>query len=86
VGILPANDQTPWVQVLAILKPKMSRAEFDTWVAPTELLSLSGDVLTVGGANSVGIARLENGHRAEVEAAVREVIGRPLRVRFVVMA
>lgn len=80
-----SKDQTPWVQVLSILRRGMDRAEFDTWVQPTELLSLSGETLTIAAANSFGIERLEKRHRKEIEAAVREVIGRPVRVRFVVV-
>lgn len=82
----PSRDQTPWVQVLSILKRGMPRDEFETWVQPTELLSLSGDVLTVAGANSVGISKLENGHRGEIEAAAGEVFRRKVRIRFVVLS
>jgi len=80
------NDQTPWVQILAILKRSMDRCEFDTWVQPTEVLSLSGETLTLGCGNSIGMAKLENGHRAEIEAAAGEVLRRKVRVRFVVLS
>lgn len=80
----PPHDQTPWVQVLAIVKSGMPRDEFDTWVAQTELLSLAGGILTIATGNSIALAKLENGHRAGIEAAVASVFGRPLRVRFVV--
>jgi len=81
-----SNDQTPWVQILTILKRSMDRCEFDTWVQPTEVLSLSGETLTLGCGNSIGMAKLENGHRAEIEAAAGEVLRRKVRVRFVVLS
>ena len=80
----PSHDQTPWVQILTLLRRGMDRAEFDTWVQPTELLSLAGDVLTIGAASSFGVERLQSKHREEIEAAAREVLGRPVRARFVV--
>jgi len=80
----PSHDQTPWVQILTLLRRGMDRAEFDTWVQPTELVSLAGDVLTIGAASSFGVERLQSKHREEIEAAAREVLGRPVRVRFIV--
>jgi hypothetical protein len=80
----PSHDQTPWVQILTLLRRGMDRAEFDTWVQPTDLLSLAGDVLTIGAASSFGVERLQSKHREEIEAAAREVLGRAVRVRFIV--
>lgn len=78
-----SHDQTPWAQVLEILRRGMDRSEFDTWVEQTELLSLAGEMLTVGCSNGIGLLKLER-MKPEVEAAAKVVLGREVRVRFVV--
>lgn len=84
-AVPPSRDQTPWVQVLAALRLGMPRAEFDSWVRDSELVSLSADALVIGVANSFAADRLRTLHLPEIQAAAAQVLGRVVAIRISVI-
>jgi hypothetical protein len=84
-GLAPvsAHDQTLYVQALALLSRTLPKAEFVTWVQPTSVAeqALDGDVLRVvlAPANGYAAAAVRR-HIPAIEAALKEVSGRPTAV------
>lgn len=72
-----------WVQILRSLQEEMPRASFQTWVADIEVLSLSGDVLTLGARNAYARDWLESRLTRTVERMLVGILNRTIAVRFV---
>jgi chromosomal replication initiation ATPase DnaA len=81
---LPSNDQTPWVQALAILRNTLDRSAYSTWVENTVLLSSKNGTVTIGGMNALGVEWLREHVSINVAEALEKVLGRRVKVRFVV--
>jgi len=72
-----------WTQILRSLQEEMPRASFQTWVADIEVLSLSGDVLTLGARNAYARDWLESRLTKTVERMLVGILNRTIAVRFV---
>ena len=72
-----------WAQILRSLQEEMPRASFQTWVADIEVLSLSGDVLTLGARNAYARDWLESRLTKTVERMLVGILNRTIAVRFV---
>lgn len=72
-----------WAQILRSLQEEMPRASFQTWVADIEVLSLSGDVLTLGARNAYARDWLESRLTRTVERMLVGILNRNIAVRFV---
>ncbi len=79
----PSRDQTLFVQALALLRQRLPKAEFFTWIVDSEVASVveeDGEVrMQLRAANHYGSEKLRE-HREAIEAAVSEVAGRPASV------
>lgn len=71
-----------WTDVLDYVKPRVSREGFDTWLAPTKGIALSGSVLEVEVPNSFFADWLSQHYSAEVRAALTNVSRQELSVSF----
>ncbi len=72
-----------WQQVLSEVQLQMTKATFDTWVAPTFPLSLDDDTLTIGVRNAYAQQWLENRLRGILERVVNRVFAKPLDLKFI---
>ena len=73
-------------RILDAVRGRLRRRQFDTWFARTTLLSTSGEAVVLGVPNQFLSEWMTREYRPTVEAAVKEVFGRPLAVRFEVDA
>ena len=80
-----AEADRTWRAALGILYEELPRATFDTWVRDTELVGASADELTIAVANAYGRDWLEERVTPMAERAVAKIVGRPIRVRFVIV-
>jgi chromosomal replication initiator protein len=71
-----------WTDILDYVRPRVSREGFETWLAPTRGLALSGSVLDVEVPNSFFADWLSQHYSAEVRAALTSVSQRALSVSF----
>jgi chromosomal replication initiator protein len=71
-----------WTDILDYVRPRVSREGFETWLAPTRGLALSGSVLDVEVPNSFFADWLSQHYSTEVRAALTSVSQRELSVSF----
>jgi hypothetical protein len=73
-----------WAEVLRQLKGEMPRSSFQTWVADARVLSLAGDVMTLGTRNTYARDWLESRLTKTIEGMLTGIWNRAVAVRFVV--
>jgi chromosomal replication initiator protein len=71
-----------WADVLAYVKPRVSREGFETWLTPTRGCALTNGVLEVEVPNSFFADWLSQHYSAEVRAALTSVSQQELSVSF----
>jgi len=71
-----------WTDILDYVRPRVSREGFETWLAPTRGLALSGSVLEVEVPNSFFADWLSQHYSAEVRAALTNVSQQEFSVSF----
>jgi hypothetical protein len=74
-----------WVAAQGRLQAELERAVFDTWVRDVEYLGCEGGKITLGVANEYAKEWLEDRLTSTVERVVTSIIGKPTRVRFVML-
>ncbi|WP_038038228.1 chromosomal replication initiator protein DnaA [Thermorudis peleae] len=74
-----------WQTALGELETRVSRANFETWLRHTELVSLEGDVATVGAPNSFAAEQLRSKFAPLIQEALELILGRPVGVQFTVL-
>lgn len=77
-----SRDQTPWNHALLALKKTLNKADYDTWVRDTEILSISNGSVIIGARNSYGAEWLREHVALNVAAALAHALGRPVKVAF----
>ena len=73
-----------WQAVLGDLQVRLSRTAFDNWLRQTSLVGFDEDLATVAAANTFSASTLQTRFGVQVERALSDIIGRPIRVRFTV--
>ena len=75
-----------WQTALGQLQMQMTRATFDTWVRQSSALSyeVDADVFVVGVHNSYAKDWLEQRLYILIDRTLTDIVGRPVRARFVV--
>ena len=76
------NARQLWQAVLADLEGGISRNAFANWFANTSLSSVSDDVATVTAPHAFAASTLQARYARQVERALGEILGRPIRVTF----
>jgi chromosomal replication initiator protein len=74
-----------WQVALSDLEARVSRANFETWLRNTELLSLDDDCATIGAPNSFAVEQLRSKFAASIQETLALITGRPLAVQFAVL-
>jgi hypothetical protein len=77
-----SKDQTPWIHALLALKKTLNKADYDTWVRDTEILSISNGSVIIGARNSYGAEWLREHVALNVSDALEKALGRPVKVVF----
>jgi chromosomal replication initiator protein len=72
-----------WQAALGELQLTLTRANFDTWLKDTVIVSEEDDVFCVGVPNAFAREWLENKYRSQVRGALQHIVGRTVDVRFI---
>ena len=80
-----AAPQNLWVSVLGQLQAVFPKAEYKTWLEPTQVVSQVGGEIVVGTANQYAASWLESHAKSAAENEIIGLAGRPMSVRFVVL-
>ncbi len=78
----PPELAAAWAGALADLEGQMSRANFDTWLAGTRVLSGGEGRITLGVGSAFALETLESRLMPMVSKALSTILGRPVAVRF----
>ncbi|PLS80244.1 MAG: hypothetical protein CYG59_09050 [Chloroflexi bacterium] len=73
-----------WESVLSMLKRRIPRAEFDTWISETTLIELGEREAVIGTPNVFAREKLEAFFMTIIEETLHSVLGRPVIVQFVI--
>jgi len=73
-----------WQSALSLLKLKMAKSTFDTWLRQTSGVAYDEEVLVIRVQNNYAKDWLENRLNGLIERALADVVGKPLMVRFIV--
>jgi len=76
------SAQEVWQQVLGVLGPKAARPSFESSIRQVEPRAIGKDSLELVVATEFARDWLKKRALKSIEAAVREVVGRPLKVKF----
>ena len=85
-AVAPAEDwlDPVWQQALALLQAQLAAESFTTWIQPSRLLLLDGEIAVLGTPNVFVRDEIAAHYRRLVEAAVGQVLGRPITVEVVI--
>ncbi|MEZ4519943.1 MAG: DnaA/Hda family protein [Chloroflexota bacterium] len=78
------SPETAWKASLGELEMQMTRATFNTWLQGTKALSCEGDEFVIGVRNDFAKDWLENRLYDLIVRTLSSVVGRRVKVRFVV--
>jgi chromosomal replication initiator protein len=76
--------QQLWQAVLGDLQGRISRANFETWLRATNLVSVANGTATVAAPNSFAVEQLRSKFDHEITAALSSIANKPLAVEYVV--
>jgi chromosomal replication initiator protein len=76
--------ETLWLRLLTALEDKLPAAVLDSWIRPSRLLAIEGDVLKIGAPNKFSRDWLAQHHLDALQAAARECLGGQPRVVLVI--
>jgi hypothetical protein len=71
-----------WGKALELLRARVKRHVYDTWIRDTVGLDLKGDVLTVGVVNEYAREWLEKKCSHEIDQILEEILGEKVTVQF----
>ncbi len=80
------NARQVWQATLNELEGQVSRANYDTWLRTTRVISSKGERLVVGVPNDLAREYLEDNLRLLLERTVARVMGKEARLEIVVSA
>jgi hypothetical protein len=76
------SPQQIWEWVLSTLQTDMSRAAYETWVKPAEVVSFDADIFTIGCHNDYARQWLESRLKKTIEHMLSGFVGQPVEVKF----
>jgi chromosomal replication initiator protein len=78
------NLQEIWIQTLAIIKKKLSKPSFETWLKETRAQSINGQIMIVSVPNEFSRDWLEEHYAKLISDILYEITGSRYRVQFVI--
>ncbi len=76
--------QQLWQAVLGDMEVRLTKHAFDHWLRHTSIVAFQDDVATVAAANAFSASTLQARYAGQIERAVSDIVGRPIRVQFTV--
>ncbi|MDP9367939.1 MAG: chromosomal replication initiator protein DnaA [Chloroflexota bacterium] len=76
--------QQLWQAVLGDMEVRLTKNAFDHWLRHTSIVGFQDDVATVAAANAFSASTLQARYAGQIERAVSDIVGRPIRVQFTV--
>ncbi len=73
-----------WQTVLGELEARINKSWFDNWLRNTELVDFADDVATIAAPHTYAVSTLAGRFSADIERELTQIVGRPVRTRFVV--
>lgn len=73
-----------WQAVLGDMQTRLPRNAYDHWLRPTTLVAFESDLATVAAPNPFVASTLQQRYADQIERRLTEIIGRPVRVEFIV--
>ena len=73
-----------WQQVLSLIKKKISKPSFDTWLKSTSAAVFTDSVLVVCAPNKLAKDWLENRYVQLISACVKELTGHDVEIKFII--
>jgi len=80
------NARQLWQAVLTDLESRISRGAFANWFRQTGLAGVEDDIAVVTAPHSYAASTLEDRFAPQIERALSDIVGRPVRVTFAVSA
>ncbi len=74
-----------WQVALGDLAKRVSRANFETWLKHTQLVSLEEDTATVAAASTFAAEQLRSKFGQDIQETLSLLLGRPISVQFTVL-
>lgn len=71
-----------WERTLDILKEEINPVSFNTWCKPLQVLSVTGNQVVLGHADSFAVNNLKKRYGTLFQAALSEVYGRQMTISF----
>jgi chromosomal replication initiator protein len=78
------NARQLWQAVLTDLESRISRGAFANWFRQTGLAGVEDDVAVVTAPHSYAASTLEDRYATQIERALTNIVGRPIRATFAV--
>ena len=71
-----------WERVLELLKERLSRPTFETWLQNATIDNLNADIITISTPNAFVMSHVQKYYLNIISDAITEVIGKPLEIRL----
>lgn len=75
MAMVQQDTQEVWSQILEIIKNRIHRQSYETWIAPTRLVHLDEEKLTIEGPNQFFMEWVTHHHLDTIQDAVECVLG-----------
>ncbi|MGA7669691.1 MAG: chromosomal replication initiator protein DnaA [Nitrolancea sp.] len=74
-----------WQAALGELQSQLSRANFETWLRNTQLVSWDGESATIGAPNTFAVDQLRNKFALQIQQALSTITGTRVAVQFALL-
>lgn len=76
--------QEVWAQALELLSKRITAGSFLSWIRPSQLIELTTREAVVAVGNEFTRSRLAREHTGDIEAALKDILGRKVTVRVLI--
>ena len=76
------SSEQLWERVLELLKERLSRPTFETWIQNATIDNFNADSITILTPNAFVLSHLQKYYLNIISEAIAEVIGKPLEIRL----
>ena len=76
------SSEQLWERVLELLKERLSRPTFETWIQNATIDNINADSITILTPNAFVLSHLQKYYLNIISDAIAEVIGKPLEIRL----
>ncbi|HET7038121.1 MAG TPA: chromosomal replication initiator protein DnaA [Thermomicrobiaceae bacterium] len=71
-----------WQAALSELEAQLSRANYETWLRNTQIITWEDDCATIGAPNSFAVDQLRSKFAVQIQSALSTIVGRTVAVQF----